>query len=605
MNLSLRAKLTLWFGLVMAVSLAVFGALNYRSISNQLTTGLDVALNKAVQGLDSKIKKVAEEAQLSPRERRERTRKLIADSRTVDTGQPELEYFREIDSAKSADSVIPSIQPLPSEKTQKTSGTKPEGIDNVWASITEYVVLNPRNFMVQIMDTTGAIVYQSASLGRDTLRLPESFLKTADTAEAKFETIVMRRVTPDSDGKPKDETLRVALAKSRSALIAVAYPYDELQSSLDDFLQTLMLLIPAVLLVSTIGGWFFARASLHPVDELARTAQEITASNLSRRLPVKKSNDEIKRLTETLNDMISRLESSFGRIRQFTADASHELRTPLTILTGELELALRSARTKEEYQEVISSALQETLRMSRVVEDLLLLSRADMGRIRLSNDTVDLNEMLADLTDATAILGADKDLSITYRHEEEKMYVLGDHARLYQMFLNLLDNAVKYTPHGGAISVTLYRDENFAEVRVRDTGIGISKDDQKKIFDRFYRVDKARSRAQGGVGLGLSIVEWTVRAHAGDIRVESQPGSGSTFVVHLPLAPESTMLPPPPPPPDDNERHGIAGALDHLPKFLKRRPLTNGNQNEQETKGDEEEGNFPAEIGEKGETLRS
>ncbi|MGE3802732.1 MAG: sensor histidine kinase [Candidatus Kapaibacterium sp.] len=572
MNLSLRAKLTLWFGLVMAVSLAVFGALNYRSLSSQLTTGLDVALNKAVQGLDSKIKKVAEEAQLSPQERRERNRKLIAASKSADTGQPELEYFREIDSTKDTDPEIPSIQPLPAEKSDNFTGAKSEPIDNVWTSITEYVVLNPRNFMVQIMDTTGAIVYKSASLGVDTMRLSESFLKTADTSEAQFETITLTRVTPDSDGKPKDQTIRVALAKSRSALIAVAYPYDELQSSIDDFLQTLMLLIPVVLLVSTIGGWFFARASLHPVDELARTAQEITASNLSRRLPVKKSNDEIKRLTETLNDMISRLESSFGRIRQFTADASHELRTPLTILTGELELALRSARTKEEYQEVISSALQETLRMSRVVEDLLLLSRADMGRIRLSNDTIDLNEMLTDLADATAILGAEKELSITYRHEEGPLVVQGDHPRMYQMFLNLLDNAVKYTPHGGAISLTLHRDGEVAEVRVRDTGIGISNEDQKKIFDRFYRVDKARSRAQGGVGLGLSIVEWTVLAHEGDIRVESQPGSGSTFIVRLPLAPEAIEATQIAPTPEETERHRIAGALDHLPKFLKRKP---------------------------------
>lgn len=232
--------------------------------------------------------------------------------------------------------------------------------------------------------------------------------------------------------------------------------------------------------------------------------------------------------------------------------------------------------------------------MSRVVEDLLLLSRADMGRIRLSNDTIDLNEMLIDLADATAILGAEKELSITYRHEEEPMIVQGDHPRMYQMFLNLLDNAVKYTPHGGAISLTLHRDGNVAEVRVRDTGIGISKDDQKKIFDRFYRVDKARSRAQGGVGLGLSIVEWTVLAHEGDIRVESQPGSGSTFIVRLPLIPEITATPVVQPTSDDTERHGIAGALDHLPKFLKRKsPSTEEQEGEEKVARDRE---YPTEV---------
>ena len=569
MSLSLRAKLTLWFGLVMAVSLAVFGALNYQSISNQLTTGLDVALNKAVQGLDSKSKEVVEESQLSYWERR---RKLDAASRVADTGQPELEFFREADSTKTADSLTPSIQPLPVESSEENQEAKPEEFDEVWTSIVEYSVLNPSNFMVQVMDSTGTtVVYRSTSLGKDTIVIDKSFLQRADTIEAQFETVLFSRTPSDSTEKPKVESIRVALAKSGSVLFIVAYPYDALQSSLDDFLQTLMLLIPVVLLVSTIGGWFFARASLHPVDELSRTAQDITASNLSRRLPVKKSNDEIKRLTETLNDMISRLESSFGRIRQFTADASHELRTPLTILTGELELALRSARTQEEYQEVISSALQETLRMSRVVEDLLLLSRADMGRIRLTSGKVNLNDMLADLADATAILGSEKELSITYRHEEEPLVVEGDHARLYQMFLNLLDNAVKYTPQGGAISLTLHRENNIAEIRVRDTGIGIGRDEQKKIFDRFYRVDKARSRAQGGVGLGLSIVEWTVHAHDGKITVESESGKGSTFIVRLPLADESQLVEVTTSEREESERHGISGALDHLPKLLKRR----------------------------------
>lgn len=538
----------------MAISLAIFGALNYRSITNQLTTGLDVALDKAVQGLDTKIREVADEAQLTPWERRQR----IAQSAPSDTSQPELEYFRQADSTKVSDSGLTRPK---SEAVAKDRG-------GVWTSITEYVVLNPRNFMVQVMDSVGStVVFRSASLGNDTLELPPSFLLSADTAETLFGTFT-QEIT-DSDGKTREQSIRVALAKSRSALLVIAYPFDELQSSLDDFLKTLMWLIPAVLFISTIGGWFFARASLQPVDEITRTAQDITASNLSRRLPVRKSNDEIGRLTETLNDMILRLESSFGQIRQFTADASHELRTPLTILTGELELALRSARTSEEYQEVISSALQETLRMSHVVEDLLLLSRADMGKIHLKTEIINLNEMLADLADATAILGTEKELAITYRHGREVLMVEGDPPRLYQMLLNLLDNAVKYTPHGGAITLTLHKDDDMAEIRVRDTGIGISREDQKKIFNRFYRVDKARSRAQGGVGLGLSIVEWTIRAHNGMISVESEPGVGSTFIVRLPLALE---------PVESHEevngqeeKHGaIAGALDHLPRFLKK-----------------------------------
>lgn len=559
MNLSLRAKLTLWFGLVMAVSLAVFGTLTYTSISNQLRSGLDIALNNAVDGIVVTLQSKADEAQEPARRGSRRT---VASAKS-DTSQPEIEFLRSVDSAK-IDSTALAMQTTSQTGTSKPS-PEPKILELVGASITDYVVLNPRNFLVQAMDSTGAVVFLSASLGIDTLQLTEDFLQSADTAVTLS---TLSRVVKDSEGRLQQHTVRVALAKLRSVVLVVAYPYDEVQASLDDFLKTLMLLIPVVLLVSTIGGWFFARASLRPVDELTRTAQDITASNLSRRLPVAKSNDEIRRLSDTLNDMISRLESSFGRIRQFTADASHELRTPLTILTGELELALRSARTSEEYQDVISSALQETLRMSRVVEDLLLLSRADMGRIRLQADRVHLNEILADLADATTILGAGKGIDITYRDVNEDLVVEGDHARLYQMFLNLLDNAVKYTTRNGAISLTVHRDGNVAEVRVRDTGIGISKEHQKKIFDRFYRVDKARSRAHGGVGLGLSIVEWTVRAHDGEISVESEPGKGSTFIVRLPLAQDNSAVE------DDQqqksvEKQGIAGTFD-LPKFLKR-----------------------------------
>lgn len=569
---SLRTKLTLWFSLVMAVSLTIFGALNYRSISTQLTTGLDAALEKAVEGLDAKIREVADEAQLTPRERRQKIRA----SNQLDTSQPEIDFFIAQDSARRIDS---NGAPITAVVQQK----KNNGKDQVWSSITEYVVLNPRNFMVQVMaadsDTSSSVaIFRSASLSGDTLQLPETFLASADTGTILFGTFT--HTTTGPNGKRKNQSLRVALAKSRSALLVIAYPFDELQSSLDDFLKTLMWLIPAVLFISTLGGWFFARASLRPVDEVTRTAQDITASNLSRRLPVRKSNDEIARLTETLNDMILRLEQSFGQIRQFTADASHELRTPLTILTGELELALRSERTEEEYQEVVSSALQETLRMSHVVEDLLLLSRADMGKISLKTDLIDLNEMLADLADATSILGTKKDLTITYRESRERLMIEGDSPRLYQMLLNLLDNAVKYTSHGGAITLTLHRDEGMAEIRVRDTGIGISREDQERIFDRFYRVDKARSRAQGGVGLGLSIVEWTIRAHNGEISVESELSIGSTFIVRLPILLE---------PVDsigtarqsDYERHtGIAGAFDHLPKFLKRRPTSETERDE-------------------------
>ena len=527
MNLSLRARLTLWFTLVMAASLAVFGFLTYSSVSSELNTTLDVSLNKVVSSLDLIIRGQAEAKLNPPPDVRPRKR--------GDTADDELAFLRK-DSLGKDTAVKSAIKPLPSEVKEK--GRRENDVEPVWTAIYEHITLTPRNYMIQILDSTGGLVYRSASLIPDTLMIPPAMVERARDSVSELYTIMQ-----SLRGK-EPEMVRVAIARSRTAVIIAAYPVDEVQSLLEDFFSTLLILGPIILLFSSVGGFFLAKASLHPLDEIIRTAQDITASNLSRRLPTPSSNDEIRRLSDTLNDMISRLESSFERIRQFTADASHELRTPLTILTGELELALRKGRKPEEYQQTLSSALQEVLRLSRVVESLLLLSRADMGRASLHLEPTNLTEMLADLADAASVLGVSKSIYINYRPSED-LNVLADNAKLYQMFLNLVDNAVKYTPEGGLISMTIHKDGEFAEVRVRDTGIGISPENQKKIFDRFYRVDKARSRELGGVGLGLSIVRWTVEAHDGTIRVESEPGQGSTFIVRIPLLADPAAPEPP------------------------------------------------------------
>lgn len=529
MSLSLRARLTLWFCLVMALSLGVFAVLTFTSVSNELSTNLDVSLYKVISSLDLVIRNKAEEPQDKKREEE-------PPKRGKQTKQDDLAFLRQ-DSLLKDTAMQPAIKPSrESEIPAKTPGSA-EPVDAIWTSIYEHIILTPRNFMLQVMDSNGVIVYRSDNLRNDSLRLEPAFILSVQDSIAKFTTLTMTM-----PGKSEGEEIRVAAARSRSALILVAYPIGEVQALLKQFFSFLVILAPGVLLLSTIGGWFLARASLHPVDEITRTAKDITASNLSRRLPESKTNDEIGRLSETLNDMISRLESSFEKIRQFTADASHELRTPLTILTGELELALRTRKTSQEYQDVLSSALQEVLRLSHVVESLLLLSRTDTGQVQLHMEATNLTETLADLADAATILGTQKSIYITFRHSED-LYVMADHAKIYQMFLNLVDNAVKYTPEGGMISITIHRDGRFAEVRVRDTGIGINPEHRKKIFDRFYRVDKARSREMGGAGLGLSIVQWIVEIHGGTIAVESEPGQGSTFVVRLPLVEETPVMP--------------------------------------------------------------
>jgi signal transduction histidine kinase len=261
--------------------------------------------------------------------------------------------------------------------------------------------------------------------------------------------------------------------------------------------------------------------------------------------------DEISRLIETFNEMISRLDRSFRQVKQFSTDASHELKTPLTILKGEVEVALRKERGSHEYEQILKSNLEEINRMSQIVEDLLLLSKADSGEIRLNKEDMNLNEILNEVVAHVNVLAQSKNLRIETSNHYEEIHIFGDPLRIRELFLNLIENGIKYTEEGGSILILLTKDTlvqdgkqsgraqgepgEFVKIIVSDTGIGIAKEDQERIFDRFFRVDKARSREQGGSGLGLSICKWIVKAHRGEIEVESELGKGSSFIVKLPI----------------------------------------------------------------------
>jgi heavy metal sensor kinase len=267
---------------------------------------------------------------------------------------------------------------------------------------------------------------------------------------------------------------------------------------------------------------------------LATSAREITASNLSNRLPEPKTNDEVARLTYTLNEMIARLEGSFNQIKQFTADVSHELRTPLAILTGELEVALRSDKSPEEYQTLLISALEEVGRLSKVVRTLLDLSRAETGQVSIDHQTVNLSTMLDDLSEDAMILAEERSISVGSMIEPN-IVIDGDSVRLHQALLNIVDNAIKYTPEGGDILMRLVKEGDRAILRVSDTGVGIAPEHLPHIFDRFYRADQARSQDIQGNGLGLSIVKWIIEAHEGTIRAESTQDKGTMITIVLPI----------------------------------------------------------------------
>jgi heavy metal sensor kinase len=267
-----------------------------------------------------------------------------------------------------------------------------------------------------------------------------------------------------------------------------------------------------------------------------RQTQSISAGSLSSRLDVTNPRDELGRFATTINDLLTRLENSFNEQQRFIADASHELRTPLAVLRGETEVALNRTRTVLEYQESLSLIQDEAERLSRIVGDLFTLARQPIDEpAALIKQPFSLNEAVRDCVRAAQVLAIRKGVQLNTEGDSSSLVLNGDEELLKRMILNLLDNAVKYTLRGGEVSLTLARQNGHAKIVVRDTGIGISPADQPHVFDRFYRVDKARSRAQGGAGLGLSIVQWIVDAHGGKIAVESTPGKGSAFTVELPV----------------------------------------------------------------------
>jgi heavy metal sensor kinase len=302
---------------------------------------------------------------------------------------------------------------------------------------------------------------------------------------------------------------------------------------LREFRQVLFIIVPVTMSLLVIAGYFLVKRMLRPIQTITETAQEIEEKNLSRRLEVR-SNDELGKLSSTLNHMFERLENAFKRERQFTADASHELRTPLAIIQGESSLALREERSGEEYKKSLDSISQEAARMSSMLKKLLFLARSENHEIQPDFENIDLKESLADLATDIKVLCEEK--SIDFKLNAEKhLAVKGDKYKLRELFLNLLDNAIRYTPRGGKISLTLKQEDNKAHIVVKDTGIGIPKEHITHIFERFYRVDKSRSRAEGGTGLGLSICQRIVELHGGAIKVESKVDEGSTFTVILPL----------------------------------------------------------------------
>ena len=317
-------------------------------------------------------------------------------------------------------------------------------------------------------------------------------------------------------------------------IIQVSAPLARTREALARYLTTLLALMPVAAGLAAAGGVVLAGRALSPVRGMSEAARQITAEDLGRRLARRGADDEIDHLADTLNTMLTGLEAAFAQARRFSADAAHELRTPLTALRGEIEVALRAARSPEEYARVLRSSLEEVEHLIRLVEDLLLFSRtaAALGPPR---ERVQLEPLVLETLEAGARRA--QGAGVTVRADAiEPAAVLGDAGALRRALGNLVDNAIKYTPAGGKVELSLLAGDGRARIVVRDTGIGIDPADAARIFDPFVRLDAARSRDEGGAGLGLALVRAIAESHGGTVSVESAPGAGSRFTLFLPLA---------------------------------------------------------------------
>lgn len=428
--------------------------------------------------------------------------------------------------SRDMDSALNGVAQVMAQKTRMGGNASfPSDVDELFR---RFFGFSPLDRYIDIFDPRGRRDARQARTRSHDLPLSPRALKSASQGLPTFETVKAAGPYP-----VRVLTMPVTEAGRVTNLVRVGMSLENMHQTRRRFLLIMAAVLPLGLLLAGGGGWLLARRALRPVDRMTRTARRISGEHLDERLQETETGDELDRLAKTLNDMLGRLDDAFHQMRQFSADASHELQTPLTILKGEMEVALRSQRSPAEYQRVLQSGLEEIDRINHLVAGLLLLARADAGVLRLDMQPVALKELLQEICEQIKVVADNHAVSL-YPRLAEAVFVRGDREHLRRLLLNLVDNAVKYTPAGGSVTLSLQSDNDWASLRIADTGIGLSKDEQQRIFSRFHRATDTRGRDQKGVGLGLSIASSIVRAHGGSIHVESTPGQGSTFTVRLP-----------------------------------------------------------------------
>jgi heavy metal sensor kinase len=375
---------------------------------------------------------------------------------------------------------------------------------------------------LQVYSLDGELLYETPEARRNPVPDSETMAAQADE----------RIVTVPGTIPPFRVMSGGARIGGRPVVVQVARSEGSINQDLRQLLYILLLGLPIAVAAAGVGGYLLARRALAPVDSMAERARMIHAERLNDRLPVDNPHDELGRLATIFNETLTRLESSFDQMRRFTADASHELRTPLTAIRSVGEVGLRGRRDEAAYREIIGSMLEEVDRLALLVDRLLTLSRADTGKAHLSVEIVDIAELAEEVAEQLGVLAEEKEQSVNVRFDTVPRWI-GDRVVLRQALLNLVDNAIKYSPVGGKIEIRVAQSPEGISADVTDTGPGIPADLQSRIFDRFYRVDKARSRENGGTGLGLAIAKWAVEVNGGRLTLEPTNGIGSCFRITL------------------------------------------------------------------------
>jgi heavy metal sensor kinase len=408
--------------------------------------------------------------------------------------------------------------------------------EDLAATLARYSTGASRPRLFRVLDQSGKTLFQSEALAEVLGAAQFTPPRTDRHNQIAFRNAVRA-------GQPVVRLASRAVTLPQGAVVLeVAEPMDLYNHALRKYGTLMLLWIAALIVPATMIGFWMSGRALAPIGRIIRTARAIDASNLSARLDLPPTDDELRRLSETLNGMLARIEDSVNRIRQFTADASHELRAPLTLIHTAAEYSLRRPRTREELEDAMRRILREATRTSQLVTHLLALARADAGAESHACVPVDLTALADSLRERAGMLAAPKSIELAFEGPGQRCWVNGDDTQLTGLLMIVLDNAIKYTPEGGRVTVSMSPGAEKCTIAVRDTGPGIAAEDLPRVFDRFWRADAVRSRENGGAGLGLSIARAIAERHGGSIDAESTLGAGSTFTITLPCVPGPSRL---------------------------------------------------------------